>query len=86
MKKQITQYIKPFLICISLSIAACSQQDVYTSQPDVEQRYTDNVIKASDISHDGEFTLWSDGEHVCLWNNPNNKGAILLKRIRRKVN
>lgn len=65
------QVISAVLALILFS--ACSDHPVYTSDAKVTQRYTENIIKAADISDDGQLTLWSDNQTVCLWDNINNK-------------
>lgn len=61
------------LIGLCLTLFSCSESNVQTSKPSVQQRYSEKVIKAADISHDGQFTLLSDNKTVCLWENKLNK-------------
>lgn len=70
-----------FAITTLILLPACSEQAVYTSQAQVTQRYTENIIKAADISDDGQFTLWSDNQVVCLWNNITNEEKYCLEGI-----
>lgn len=75
-------YLQRLAIVTALMVlAACSEQVVYTSEAEVTQRYTDNIIKAADISDDGQFTLWSDNQIVCLWDNISNKKQYCLEGL-----
>lgn len=72
-----------FACCFLLSclLFGCSEQTVYTSSAKVTQHYSKKVIKAADISIDGELTLWSDNQQVCLWHNINNVELFCLNGL-----
>jgi WD40 repeat protein len=53
-------------------ISACSEHNIQTSLANKQQYYSDKVLKAADISDDGHYSLVSDNQQVCLWNNQTN--------------
>lgn len=68
-------YLKKYALILlsSLLAMACSDSNVQTSPASTQQRYSEAVIKAADISTDGQFSLLSDNQQICLWNNQSNK-------------
>ena len=66
------------LICAisTLSIAGCSQQEVYSSKSLLALSHSDNIIKASALSSDGKFNLIADGTSVCLWQGMKKKSPL----------
>jgi WD40 repeat protein len=54
-------------------ISACSENNIQTSPAAIQQHYSDNVLKAADISDDGQYSLISDNQQVCLWDNQTNR-------------
>lgn len=74
------------LFLVLLYLSACSDSNVQTSTASIEQHYSQLVLKAADISDDGKYTLLSDNEQVCLWNNTtNNKQYPCLKGIESRL-
>jgi len=51
----------------ALSLLGCSQQEVHTGKSLSALSHSDNIIKASALSKDGQFNLVTDGSSVCLW-------------------
>jgi len=51
----------------TLTLLGCSEQEVHTGTSLLALSHSDNIIKASTISKDGQFTLVADGKTVCLW-------------------
>jgi len=60
-----------FIVFFSLN--ACSPSNVNTSASTQKQQYSQVVLKAADISSDGKFSLISNNQQVCLWNNQSNQ-------------
>lgn len=56
-----------------LLVVSCSDSHVQTSAASKQQLYSEQVIKAADISADGQFSLISDNQQICLWNNALNQ-------------
>jgi len=54
-------------------LTGCFGSNVQTSKSTVQQRYSQTVVKAADISLDGQYTLLSDNKQICLWDNNLNK-------------
>lgn len=65
--------ITGLLICLILT--ACSPNAVFTGEAATTLHYSDQVLKAADISNDGMYSLISDNKQVCLWDNQKNKTA-----------
>ena len=66
--------IKIFLWFFSvLLLIACSENNVQTSPASKQQHYSKTVLKAADISDDAQYSLISDNQQVCLWNNKSNQ-------------
>ena len=63
------------LSCLLVNFVACTDSTLVTTPAKVTQRYDENVIKAADISSDGQFTLLSNNDAVCLWDNLKNQKA-----------
>ncbi len=61
------------LVALLITLSACSDQPIQTSAAEIQQHYSKKVIKAADISHDGRYSLLSDGKQVCLWLNQKNE-------------
>jgi len=61
------------LFSVFLFITACSDNQVQTALSTKQQHYSEQTIKAADISKDGQYTLLSDNKTVCLWDNLLNK-------------
>ncbi|WP_286233992.1 WD40 repeat domain-containing protein [Thalassotalea sediminis] len=72
-------------ILLSLSLSGCFGEQVYTSTASVTQAYSDKVLKAADISHDGELTLFSDNDQICLWDNNLNTKRYCLQGLDAKL-
>jgi WD40 repeat protein len=73
MKNSLLHYI--ILLTAVVSLPACLSDKVKTSDAINTQHYSDKVLKAADISNDGTYSLISDNNQVCLWNNHSNKKA-----------
>ncbi|WP_448564998.1 WD40 repeat domain-containing protein [Thalassotalea ganghwensis] len=56
-------------LLILTNLASCSDPTLVNIPAEVTQRYDQKVIKAADISQDGQYTLLSNNESVCLWDN-----------------
>lgn len=70
----IEKTMKIFLLIVSLFLlTACSESAVQTSPASKQQHYSDIVLKAADISDDGQYSLISDNQQVCLWDNQTNQ-------------
>jgi len=60
------------LICCLL-LSSCSDNNVQSAAATTLQRYSQSVIKAADISVDGQYSLLSDNKQICLWDNQKNE-------------
>jgi hypothetical protein len=76
MKKSLLHYI--ILLTAVVSLQACLSDKVKTSDAINTQHYSDKVLKAADISNDGTYSLISDNNQVCLWNNHSNKKSLSM--------
>ncbi|MDG1750227.1 MAG: hypothetical protein P8I03_00945 [Thalassotalea sp.] len=56
-----------------LLLTACYEDNIQTSPATKQQHYSDKVLKAADISDDGQYSLISDNDQVCLWDNQTNQ-------------
>lgn len=56
-------------VITALSLSGCNQQEVHTGKSLAALSHSDNIIKASALSRDGQFNLVADGKTVCLWEN-----------------
>jgi len=61
------------LFLFSIALLSCSDSNVQSSAATSQQRYSQSVLKAADISADGQYTLLSDNKQVCLWDNLKNE-------------
>lgn len=60
----------------TLSLFGCSQQEVHTGKSLLALSHSDNIITASVLSKDGQFTLVADGKTVCLWESKQVKSPL----------
>ena len=68
--------MKLFLLILFFScLLSCTDNNIQTSNAITQQHYSETVIKAGDISVDGQYALLSDNKQVCLWDNHANKKA-----------
>ena len=65
-------FIRLNFCLLLLLLSACSEQEIITGSAKITQHYSKQIIKAADISADGKFSLLSDNQSVCLWNNDTN--------------
>ncbi|GHE97359.1 WD40 repeat domain-containing protein [Thalassotalea profundi] len=62
-----------FLVFINFILSSCSDNTLLESPALVTQHYTEKeILKAADISNDGTYSLLSNNQHVCLWDNTKN--------------
>jgi len=52
-----------------LIMMGCGGNDTYSSPAMSSNPLTDTLVKTSDISYNGQYTLIADNKQVCLWNN-----------------
>ena len=62
-----------FLLLSVFILSACSDSNIQTSLAMKQQFYSETLIKAADISDDGQYSLISDSQQVCLWDNQTNQ-------------
>ncbi len=56
--------------CISsLVLTGCFSDQVYTAPSTKTASHSEDIVKASDISADGKYSLIADSKGVCLWDN-----------------
>ena len=66
--------MKFFIIILScITLFGCFSDSVYQSLAIKQFSHGQQIIKAADISVDGQFTLLADNSSVCLWHNQSNK-------------
>lgn len=53
-------------------IIGCSDSTLVENPALKTQHYAEKLLKAADISQDGRYSLISDNQQVCLWNNIEN--------------
>ncbi len=46
--------------------------------PLIQQSYTESIVKAADLSDDGELSLFAEQNRVCLWQNTTNTEQFCL--------
>ena len=66
----------PLIFCIlfiSMLLNACSDNTLVEVPALTTQHYATKVLKAADISQDGRYSLISNNQQVCLWNNRKNE-------------
>ena len=61
-----------YSLCL-ISLLACSDKQVLSGAATKQQQYSNEILKAADISDDGKYSLISDNKKICLWNNQTNK-------------
>lgn len=72
---RLNKYIqKTILALLSLIfIAGCSDNTLVDSPAVTTQYYSEKLLKSADISNDGRYSLLSDNQQVCLWDNTKNQ-------------
>jgi WD40 repeat protein len=63
----------PVIISCIFLLISCSDNNVQTALANKQQFYSEQLIKAADISDDGQYSLLSDNKQICLWDNTLNK-------------